>query len=154
MTGLLYSIPSCKIGTFYLTGSSALDCLNFLAIKTMLKWHPAATCSKSNFYPWLALYLMPTPEKFIGIAKSISGYFPCWNPGSSTELFPWVRHWTVRITWTLLRKYGVIWVRESSKRHGTGGPFVAQWLRNLTRSREVAGLIPGLTQWVKDLALP
>ena len=25
---------------------------------------------------------------------------------------------------------------------------------NLTRNREVAGLIPGLAQWVKDLVLP
>jgi len=31
---------------------------------------------------------------------------------------------------------------------------VVQWLMNLTRNHEVAGLIPGLTQWVKDLTLP
>ena len=30
---------------------------------------------------------------------------------------------------------------------------MAHWLTNLTGNHEVEGLIPGLAQWVKDLAL-
>ena len=32
-------------------------------------------------------------------------------------------------------------------------PIVAQWLTNLPRNHEVAGLIPDPAQWVKDLVL-
>jgi len=35
-----------------------------------------------------------------------------------------------------------------------GVPVMAQWLTNPIRNHEVAGLIPGLAQWFKDLVLP
>ena len=33
-------------------------------------------------------------------------------------------------------------------------PIMAQQVKNLTSIHEYVGLIPGLTQWVKDLTLP
>ena len=39
-------------------------------------------------------------------------------------------------------------------KNSTGVPVVAPWLTNPTRNHEVVGSIPGLNQWVKDLALP
>ena len=45
-------------------------------------------------------------------------------------------------------------MKIQAKEIGWGVPIVVQQKRNLIRNNEVAGLIPGLTQWTKDLALP
>ena len=42
---------------------------------------------------------------------------------------------------------------EFSKGRHQGVPIVAQWLTNPTSNHEVVGLIPGLTQCVKDPVL-
>ena len=47
-----------------------------------------------------------------------------------------------------------MWKRIVLLRKFLGVPIVAQWLTNPTRNYEVADLVPGLAQWVKDLVLP
>ena len=39
--------------------------------------------------------------------------------------------------------------KQAIKKNERGVPVVAQWLTNPTRNHEVAGLIPGLAQWVE-----
>ena len=45
-------------------------------------------------------------------------------------------------------------VREPELEQEPGIPFMAQWFTNTTRIHKDVGSIPGLAQWVEDLALP
>ena len=45
-------------------------------------------------------------------------------------------------------------MEQQVKNPALGVPVVAQWLVNLTRNHEIAGSVPGLAQWVENLALP
>ena len=63
--------------------------------------------------------------------------------------------------WLKVKKLGVPAVAQQvrippKKKKKIGVPIVVQWLTNLTRNHEVAGLIPGLAQRVKmiDLGVP
>ena len=49
--------------------------------------------------------------------------------------------------------YKLLGIKEAIRIYW-GVPIVAQWLTNPTRNHEVAGLVPGLAQWVNDAALP
>ena len=48
---------------------------------------------------------------------------------------------------------GVTSIKMEIKGIGIGVSVAAQWLMNPTRNHELAGLILGLAQWVKDLVL-
>ena len=79
------------------------------------------------------------------------------------------------VGWTGCKLFHLEWISNEVLLHSTGNyiqspeiehdgrwykksiygvPVVAQWLTNPTSNHEVVGLIPGLLQWVKDLALP
>ena len=48
----------------------------------------------------------------------------------------------------------LVYLKKKKKKDDSGVPIVVQGLVNLTRKHEVAGLIPGLTQWIKGPVLP
>ena len=61
------------------------------------------------------------------------------------------------LNWILLfDSYLLKWLfwKRDLKKQLSGVPVVAQWVKNQHIVHEDGGLSPGLTQWVKDVALP
>ena len=59
--------------------------------------------------------------------------------------------WTSSLGTSICRGCGP--EKQKNKKENAGVSVVAQWLTNPTSNCEVAGLIPGLAQWVKEPAL-
>ena len=53
----------------------------------------------------------------------------------------------------MLEKFEMFYSLETLEKKKWEVPIVAQWVKNSTSTHEDEGLIPGLVQWVKDLAV-
>ena len=67
-----------------------------------------------------------------------------------------VRFLSTKPQWELhiLEIFQAKMVKYSFIKNNVGVPLVAQWVKNPISVHKDLGLIPGLAQWVKDLALP
>ena len=76
------------------------------------------------------------------------------DAGSIPSLAQWVKGSSIAAAARAGTPYAVGWPKkEKEKRQKPGVPIVAQWLINPASNHEVAGVIPGLAQWIKDLAM-
>ena len=63
-------------------------------------------------------------------------------------------HWNFFIVFFSTALFCLIAFFFKCVQYTSGVPVVDQWLTNPTRNHGIVGLIPGLTQWFKDLLLP
>ena len=110
--------------------------------------------SKSGTVGWLIISKSPKPQTPRILQFNLK--MCCHGVVFSTRIVcvcPCVRACThVHIIFITMKLFLLAFLFK--KKCNTGVPVVAQWLMNPTRSHEVVDSIPGLAQWVMDLALP
>ena len=93
----------------------------------------------------------PTAVIQVSVEVRVQSLAQCSGIGHSCSLdsvpgweFPYATGVAIKIKKKKKLRFKILYLRV---------PVMAQWLTNPSRNHEVVGSIPGLAQWVKDLAL-
>ena len=114
--------------------------------------HPWIIFECHPFGPLLTLASWCSLHWDLSIKLIICWHVTWWPQSMNSSLWDHKAMWPIPIvTMTYGTPYRLVLYKDIKKAMGV--PFVAQQLKNLTRIHEDMGLIPSLTQWVKNPAL-